>query len=500
MAFPITTSASPNMTPGPAISHTSAGLHPSTPPPGQFPLSKRDKRRNALQDRVNELKEAFGSNRDFHFRQRIHELQNEMALISNAQLYDDWPISDAPEDVSRQIQQLAASGQIASETLISGRWYSNFIQEINRTKEERDSELTVVMNRHRDCLIRMKQDRDFRVQLAIEECKKLTETIRERLVQSISHRKNRLMREKEQLDVADTNALLLHPNQFSITNPASPGGAQSNRKTRHTRHRLDVDEFGNGVANEPVNKRKRKIMDEDFDSPNRDGGPSTPADRARAKLTHHQNAGAYSILSLFTEKELAMHSNTAHVAAVHFLSASKRARQAANQLANGQAGDKDDLSGSGDGSSQEDGTPAAAEMERSASQNVHATRSTRTNGAGALNLLGDLTDKNVSRPNLPYYILGNYHQRPNGSSNAPTPPALMPEEIEDDIARIERLSNTKPAGWTDRRLVNNLIESLIEPKTSSPTIAPKVGSLHPDFPPTMDVHLVRARPRKDVRS
>lgn len=94
---------------------------------------------------MNELKEAFGNNRDYHFRQRVHELQNEMALISNAQVYEDWPISDSPEDVAKQLTQLAASGQITSDTPISGRWYSNFVQEINRSKEERDAELAVMM-------------------------------------------------------------------------------------------------------------------------------------------------------------------------------------------------------------------------------------------------------------------------------------------------------------------------------------------------------------------
>ncbi|KDB24248.1 hypothetical protein H109_03873 [Trichophyton interdigitale MR816] len=495
MAYPAAAPASPSAAAGP-----STARYTDTPPPGQFPLSKRDKRRNALQDRVNELKEAFGNNRDYHFRQRVHELQNEMALISNAQVYEDWPISDSPEDVAKQLTQLAASGQITSDTPISGRWYSNFVQEINRSKEERDAELAVMMNRHRDSLNRIKQERDFRIQLAAEEYKRLTETIRERLVQSVSHRKNRLMREKEQLDVADTNALLLHPNQFSIANPGSPGGIQGNRKTRHTRHRLDADDIGGGIMSEPINKRKRKAIDEEFSaSPNHDG-LSTPADRAKSRMSQQQNAPAYNILSLFTEKELAMHSNAAHVAAVHFLSASKRAKQA-NQNANGQSVDKDEASGSGDASSQEDATPGAADMERSASQNVHATRSTRTNGTGALNLLGELTEKNSTRTNLPYYILGSYHQRPNGSSSAPTPPALMPEEIEDDLARIERLRNTKPPGWIDTRLVNSLLTTLMgsddeQPPARNNNNPPKIGSLHPDFPPTMDVHLVRANPRK----
>lgn len=334
------------------------------------------------------------------------------------------------------------------------------------------------------------------MQFAVEECNKLADTLRERLIQSISQRKNRLMREKEQLDIADTNALLLHPNQFSITNPASPGGIQSNRKTRHTRHRVEVDDMGNGIGPEP-NKRKRKVpIDEEFGSPARDGGVSTPADRWKVRMSQHQNASVYNISSLFTEKELAMHSNSAHVAAVHFLSASKRAKLVLTPATNGQNTDGDDASGSGDESGQ-DGGLAASEMERATSQGFHATRSTRTNGTAGLNLLGELVDKTATRPNLPYFILGNYHARPNGSGSAPPPPPLMPDEIEDDLARIDRLAS-KPAGWIDVRLVDGLRQSFAEHEEGAPTQSvERFSSLHPDFPPEMDVHLVRIPSRRE---
>ena len=73
-------------------------------------------------------------------------------------------------------------------------------------------------------------------------------TIRERLVQSLSHKRAKLMKEKEQLDIADTNALLLHPSQFSITNPSSPGGGQTSRKTRFRGNRADAEELGNQIS------------------------------------------------------------------------------------------------------------------------------------------------------------------------------------------------------------------------------------------------------------
>ncbi|EEH08490.1 conserved hypothetical protein [Histoplasma capsulatum G186AR] len=478
-----------------------------SPPSNPQPVSKRDKRRSALQDRVHDLAETFSNERDYYFRKQVHDLQNEMALISNSQLYDTEPLSDSPEMISELVEKLSAAGHLVAETIPSGKWYANFVQEMNQMKEERDLELAVLMNRHRDQFSRIKREHDFKIQFAHQECAKLGETIRERLVMSISQKKNRLMKEKEQLDLADTNALLLHPNQFSIANPSSPGGLQSNRKTRHTRHRVDMDDMGNGIGSEATHKRKRKgPMDDDFGSPARDGGMSTPADRTKARMTQHQNAASYHISSLFTEKELAMHSNSAHVAALHFLAASKRAKQTSTPGTNGQnAADGDDLAGSGgDGGSGQEDTSAAPEMERTASQGYHATRSTRNTGTSGLTLLGELADKTATRPNLPYFILGNYHARPNGSGSAPPPPPLMPDEIEDDLARIERLAS-KPRGWIDTRLVNELVDATHDHEHEHGEMidgiflesSERFGSLHPDFPAQMDVHLVRLYPRKE---
>ena len=68
------------------------------------------------------------------------------------------------------------------------------------------------------------------------EHKALASTIRQRLVATITKRRQQLLRDKEQLDIADSSALLLHPSQFSINIPGSPSAGGQNRKTRHLRH------------------------------------------------------------------------------------------------------------------------------------------------------------------------------------------------------------------------------------------------------------------------
>ena len=299
----------------------------------------------------------------------------------------------------------------------------------------------------------------------------------------INGKKQRLAREKDQLDIGDTNALLLHPNQFSVTNPASPGGIHSNRKTRHTRHRVDIDELGAGITTE-LNKRKRKAPDEEPGSPVRDAGGTTPAERNKIIL-EKQSAPTYSINSLFTDKELSAHANAAHVAAVHFFATSRRPEQSGT-MTNGNNTDAEDTA---DGTGHEDNGTPAADMIRTASHNFHATRSTRGTAHNALSALADLADKPAGRPALPYHVLSNYTARPNG--NAPPLNSLINDEVDEDLARMERLAS-KPAGWIDTAL----IEMVTAPAgaTSGDARVP-LTSAHPDFPPSMGIQAEPLHPR-----
>lgn len=325
---------------------------------------------------------------------------------------------------------------------------------------------------------------------AREEFNQLSSTLRERLVQSISSKRIRLMREKEQLDIADTNALLLHPNQFSITNPTSPGGIHSNRKTRHTRHRVDLDDLGNGIASE-MNKRKRKAPEEEVGSPVRETGGQTPAERSKVVFAQ-QSAPTYSMQSLFTDKELSVHANQAHVAAVHFFSTSKRPDQGPGATTNGNNTDAEDtpeVTGHED-----NGTPAAADMMRTASHNFHVTRSTRGNAAhSALSALAELADKPATRPSLPYHILTNHQTLPRTNGNAPPLNSLLAEEVDDDLARFERMQN-KPAGWVDTTLLEVICGNTPSDTDGHDVLREQFSSAHPDFPPNMGVQALPVRP------
>ncbi|KAK1140822.1 hypothetical protein N8T08_009818 [Aspergillus melleus] len=482
---------------GPALLNSLHSRGRSTSPPTSVPLSKRDKRRSALQERLQDLTASFSQNRDTQFRQQLHALQCDMTLINNADLYSPGPLPDSADDIAKLIENTVGGGKFAKEMAsLAGMWYSRFVQEVNQVKADKDADLAMLAHRHDSNLDRFTREYSFRVHFAEEEYKNLSSTLRERLVQTISSKRARLMREKEQLDIADTNALLLHPNQFSITNPASPGGIHGNRKTRHTRHRVDLDELGNGIISE-INKRKRKAPEEDVGSPVRESGAaagtaaatssSVPAERAKAQLAQQQQAPLYSINSLFTEKELSAHANQAHIATVHFFSTSKRGGdQPSGTATNGNNTDTEEASGVDGTGAEDNGTPAT-DMARTASQNYHATRSTRGHGNHALNALAELSDKPAVRPNLPYNILANYHARPSNNGAPPLPP-LMNEEVDDDWARLQRL-NAKPSGYFDKNLVHLLVEPVPTETEGAPTNPNRFSLLHPDFPIDMGMHL-----------
>lgn len=275
------------------------------------------------------------------------------------------------------------------------------------------------------------------------------------------------MKEKEQLDIADTNALLLHPSQFSITNPASPGGNHTSRKTRTTRHRGDQEE-----TNGTENKRKRKVDDE---SPSRNGH-TTPADRAKAAHVTHQTDKLYSINQLFTDKELNFQSHQAQIAARHFFSTSHKEGET-----NGISKKVQDES---ENETDKEDELEAPGMERTASQNVHVTRSTRNiGGMAGLNILSDLAEKAATRPALPYATL-HTHQTKNGTVLPPVS-RLMQEELEEDSLKIAQLK-TVPDGQVDHKA----IEEALKPVTS------ERSTLAPDWPVYLQMQLVDMDPRR----
>ncbi|KAI9765152.1 MAG: hypothetical protein M1840_007745 [Geoglossum simile] len=481
-----------------------------TPPP--LPQSKRDKRRNLLSDRLTEINESFSQNRDSHYRQQLQALQIDMGLIVRAKPYAENPLEDTAEAVEELVAVATGGGakglgtnhlsgnrrQESEMAALAGKVYAAFVEEVNDAMEARDAELALLQRKHERTLDELQTTNRYKLRLAQEEHRHLSSTLRERLIQSMGTKKSRLMREKEQLDIADSNALLLHPNQFSITNPASPAGVQGNRKTRHSRAR-EVDELGGGFSADGGHKRKRKIAydENDIGSPSpavrimEAAGVVPPFKAAQARLvaTQHE-APIYSIDKLFTEKELNMHLNTAAVAASRYFVALKAQEDAAangvsnsnninSQVPNGGSPDEENAdheNGTGGSTPDDDNASATpADLDRSASHSHHATRSTRA--------LGGDQEKPPSllAPFIPLTYPATSIDKKNGIT-APPLPALRTEEAEDDLLLMERLINSGP-GNIDQRTIDHLCAPIgasvygATPATVAPTSNVRVGAV-----------------------
>lgn len=313
----------------------------------------------------------------------------------------------------------------------------------------------MLQNKYSAAVSQLERTTSFKIEVARREHQELAATIRSRLINSVTKKRDKLLREKEQLDIADSSALFLHPGQFSINIPNSPGGVAGNRKTRHTRHRIDPDE-----AAERGRKRKTLAEEDGNDSPapsfrplaNDNGGASSPYRDARAKTLFTQyEAPAFSIERLFTEKELANATTLAQIATHQFFHHQQNTHingDAAPQ-SNGHPASVMSLDGSAAEMSipittvtsleepamtvQANGTPPpsqpqAVEMERTVS--YHATRgATKANPLAALSDMAAMTtNTNVFAP-----VLIPITRTDKG---APTPPGVSMYDADQDIAMM----------------------------------------------------------------
>lgn len=270
------------------------------------------------------------------------------------------------------------------------------------------------------------------------------------------------------MDLSDSNAMLLHPNQFSIGHPASPGGPQQPRKTRRTGHK-----FGDTEEAAAENKRKRKLFEEDNDSAGGSGrnaelGIGSPFREAKARTINTQfEASAYSLDRLFTEKELNMAMNQATTAASHFFAKMKNAdAQNGEPTANGTNGTNGDHASEagehGDPDQDSDDVPGPVEMTRQVSSNPHATRgATRS----ALNLASGQIPFIY---NPPFVLDAKIFQKNNAS--APAPPPLASQDIEQDLKLMLR----------DARPDDELNEKLLQAAVN-PVRAREYQVQHPDY-------------------
>lgn len=154
-------SPSPHIASLPAPGSSSRFNRHSPPPPLQQPLSKRDKKRNAMENALAEISSSFAENRDHLYRKQLQALQADMNYIQAARLYDNVPLDgigdEGPEEANtsaaassagslRNAHQAHLNGHTRLEfPYKTGPQTAQFIQEINNAMEQRDADLTTVV-------------------------------------------------------------------------------------------------------------------------------------------------------------------------------------------------------------------------------------------------------------------------------------------------------------------------------------------------------------------
>ena len=129
--------------------------HHSISPPLPQIVSKRDKRRNALSDRLNDISANFAQNRDNHYRSQVQGLHLAINFISNADPYQNRPLDDNPiaiydelsaalADNAQRVAQAGARSAVTEVPAGTEKGAASYVKEINDEMEIRDASLTAV--------------------------------------------------------------------------------------------------------------------------------------------------------------------------------------------------------------------------------------------------------------------------------------------------------------------------------------------------------------------
>ena len=131
--------------------------HPRTSatPPLSLPITKRDKRRNATMERLNDISQSFNANREAYSKMQLSALTRDIQYIQRADIYHH-PLDDLTDEVDTTGNSTSDNahpglrGEVSNGSLTNepragwGKWRARFVQEINNAMEERDVQLTEV--------------------------------------------------------------------------------------------------------------------------------------------------------------------------------------------------------------------------------------------------------------------------------------------------------------------------------------------------------------------
>jgi hypothetical protein len=118
-----------------------------SPPPIQ---SKRDKRRNMMSERLNDMVSLFSSNLRPHYDAQASALHVDIHLITRANPNENKPLEDDPEEIDKLVYGIVGNNVPATAdaqddfVARAGQQYTKFVHEVNNAMEERDMNLAAL--------------------------------------------------------------------------------------------------------------------------------------------------------------------------------------------------------------------------------------------------------------------------------------------------------------------------------------------------------------------
>ena len=116
-----------------------------SPTIGNQPLSKRDKKRQAVESRIGNIGDNFARERENHCRTQPGAISRDIHYIVRANAYGNRPLDDtADEAFSDAISAPSAAGSIDGDTRVPniGKIAQRFVDGVNDSMEERDARIT----------------------------------------------------------------------------------------------------------------------------------------------------------------------------------------------------------------------------------------------------------------------------------------------------------------------------------------------------------------------
>ncbi len=131
----------------------------SPSPPFQQYISKREKKRYNMEDRLAQISNDFSRDRDMIYRKQLQALQLDIDYVRRADLYTEKVLEEDEEDCTEDTTISAAastSGGVIGHAQMNGNVVagrlgvnaSTFAQTINDAIEQRDADLTTVAVRY----------------------------------------------------------------------------------------------------------------------------------------------------------------------------------------------------------------------------------------------------------------------------------------------------------------------------------------------------------------